>query len=71
MVRAAVAGIAGRMGSRIAQLVRETEGIELGAGFERPDHPGVGRDIGEVIGAGRLEKPVAARIQDVLQEVDV
>jgi len=71
MVRAAVAGIAGRMGSRIAQLVRETEGIDLVAGFERPDHPGVGRDIGEVIGAGRLEKPVAARIQDVLQEVDV
>ena len=71
MVRAAVAGIAGRMGSRIAQLVRETEGIDLVAGFERPDHPCVGRDIGEVIGAGRLEKPVAARIQDVLQEVDV
>ena len=37
MVHAAVAGVAGRMGSRIAQLIRETDGIELCGGFEYPN----------------------------------
>jgi 4-hydroxy-tetrahydrodipicolinate reductase len=71
MVRTAVAGGAGRMGSRIAQLVRETDGLELVAGFERPDHPQIGSDIGEVIGVGSLGLTVAAGIQEILERVDV
>jgi 4-hydroxy-tetrahydrodipicolinate reductase len=71
MVRAAVAGIAGRMGSRVAQLVRETSGIELVAGFERPDHSMVGRDVGEVIGSAPLGIQVAAGIHKVLPSCDV
>jgi 4-hydroxy-tetrahydrodipicolinate reductase len=71
MVRTAVAGIAGRMGSRVAQLVRETAGLELVAGFERPDHPLVGKDLGEVMGAERLNLVVAAGIQQVLEQADV
>jgi 4-hydroxy-tetrahydrodipicolinate reductase len=71
MVRTAVAGIAGRMGSRIAQLVRESDGLELVAGFERPDHPLVGQDLGEVMGAGRLNLIVAAGIQQILEQADV
>jgi 4-hydroxy-tetrahydrodipicolinate reductase len=71
MVRAAVAGVAGRMGSRIAQLVRETDGLELVGGFERPDHPQIGRDLGEVIGVGRLGMSVAAGIQEILERVEV
>ncbi len=50
MVKAAVAGIGGRMGSRIAQILGETEGIELAGGVERPGHPVVGRDIGPLAG---------------------
>ena len=71
MVRAAVAGIAGRMGSRIAQLVRETPGIQLVAGFERPDHPMVGKDVGEVIGVAPLGIQVAGGIHEVLAMCDV
>ncbi|HAA01804.1 MAG TPA: 4-hydroxy-tetrahydrodipicolinate reductase [Syntrophobacteraceae bacterium] len=71
MVRAAVAGIAGRMGSRIAQLVQETQGIELVAAFERSDHPMVGKDAGEVIGSAALGIPVAGSIHQVLDACDV
>lgn len=71
MVRAAIAGIAGRMGSRIAQLVRETSGIELVAGFERLDHPLVGKDLGEAIGTSPLGIQVSAGIQEVLGSCDV
>ena len=71
MVRAAIAGIAGRMGSRIAQLIGETEGIELAAGFEHPDHPRIGKDISEVTGGAPSGLLVAGTIQAVLDKADV
>jgi 4-hydroxy-tetrahydrodipicolinate reductase len=71
MVYAAVAGIAGRMGSRIGQLIRETEGIELVGGFERTDHPAVGKDLAEVLGGASMARGVASRIEDVLDDADV
>lgn len=71
MVRAAVAGIAGRMGSRIAGLITKTEGIQLAGGFERPQHPRAGTDIGDLIGTGKLGLPVATDISEVLDGCDV
>lgn len=71
MVRAAVAGIAGRMGTRIAQIIRESDGIELAGGFERGDHPMVGKDISEVMGGAPTGLSIEGSIRDVLQKVDV
>jgi 4-hydroxy-tetrahydrodipicolinate reductase len=71
MVRAAVAGIAGRMGSRIAQLIRETEGIELAGGFEQAGHSAVGREIAELIGGSPTGLAVANSIEAVLHAADV
>ncbi|SFN08569.1 4-hydroxy-tetrahydrodipicolinate reductase [Thermodesulforhabdus norvegica] len=45
MIRVAVAGIAGRMGSRIAQLVSEAEDLTLVGCWERKDHPLVGKPL--------------------------
>jgi 4-hydroxy-tetrahydrodipicolinate reductase len=59
------------MGSRIAQLIKETEGIELVAGFEHPDHRLVGRDISEAIGGSPTGKVIQGGIRDVLDSVDV
>ena len=71
MIRVAVAGVAGRMGSRIAQLVGETEGIELVGGFERPDHPAVGRELAECIGGTGTGLRVSGSIAEVLKGADV
>lgn len=71
MVRAAVAGIAGRMGTRIAQLIIETEGIDLVGGFERSDHPMVGKDISEAIGGAPTGRLIAGAIEEVLDSADV
>ncbi len=71
MVRAAVAGIAGRMGSRIAQLVRESDGIELVGVFEHPAHPAVGKDVAEVIGGSPGGIKICGNISEVLEEADV
>lgn len=71
MIRAAVAGIAGRMGSRIAQLICETDGIELAGGFEYPQHRNIGRDISDVIGGSPTGMLIGGGIEDVLDTADV
>ena len=54
-----VAGAAGRMGSRIIALHREA-GLRLAAALEAPGHRALGRDAGEVAGAGVLGVPLTA-----------
>ncbi len=71
MVRAAIAGIGGRMGSRIAQLIRETDGIEFAGGFEYPGYPKIGVDISEIIGGSPMGFPVRGSIEEVLDSADV
>ena len=53
-VKAIVVGAAGKMGGRIIHIIQETPSIELDQAIERPDHPSLGRDIGEVIGLGKM-----------------
>jgi 4-hydroxy-tetrahydrodipicolinate reductase len=71
MVKAIVAGAAGRMGARIIHTIRQTEGISLAAAFERADHPAVGNDIGEVTGLGSLGLRIAPDLKSVLDVGDV
>jgi 4-hydroxy-tetrahydrodipicolinate reductase len=49
-----VAGAAGRMGSRVVALARESPGLRVVGAVEAPGHPALGRDAGEVAAAGRL-----------------
>jgi 4-hydroxy-tetrahydrodipicolinate reductase len=49
-----VNGACGRMGQRIVQLAAEDPQLAVGAALDAPTHPQRGRDIGEVIGAGKL-----------------
>ena len=53
-----VGGAAGRMGSRIIALHRETPGLRLVAALEASGHPGLGRDAGETAGVGVLGVPI-------------
>lgn len=70
-IKAAVAGIGGRMGSRIAQILRESDGITLAGGLERADHPMLGWDIGTLTGAQPCGVSVDHNPQAVLQSCDV
>lgn len=69
-IKAIVVGAAGRMGSRIIHIIKETPSIELHQAVERPDHPSIGRDIGEIIGLGSLgitlEKELSKEGGDVI-----
>ena len=57
-VKAIVVGAAGKMGGRIIHIINETPSIELSQAIERPDHSAIGRDIGEIIGLGKMGIPL-------------
>jgi 4-hydroxy-tetrahydrodipicolinate reductase len=71
MVRAIVAGAAGRMGGRLVHAIRQSRDVELVAAFERPGHPCVNQDVGQVVGLGSLGLKVAGSLQEVVNQGDV
>ena len=54
VIGAIVVGAAGRMGGRLIQAIKESPSMKLSGAVERPDHPSIGADIGELHGLGRL-----------------
>ena len=71
MVKAIVAGAAGRMGGRIVHLMEAADGIRLVGAVERPEHPAVGKDVGEVVGLPAKGVKVAASLKEVLPQGEV
>lgn len=66
MIEVVVAGAAGRMGGRIVALARETADVRVVAALERPGHPALGRDAGEIAGTGPFGVKIAADPKPVL-----
>jgi 4-hydroxy-tetrahydrodipicolinate reductase len=52
MIKIAIHGVCGRMGSRIASLILTDQELKLVAALERPEHPSIGKDIGITTGCG-------------------
>ncbi|MGE5892699.1 MAG: 4-hydroxy-tetrahydrodipicolinate reductase [bacterium] len=71
MVRVAVAGAAGRMGSRIATQAVENPAIELVGAFERSGHEKIGEDIGTVIGIGKTGVKLSGTVDESMKDADV
>src|SRR3989442_6843882 len=59
MADVVVAGAGGRMGSRVVACLREEPELRLVAALESPGHPALGRDAGELAGAGHLGVPLS------------
>ena len=71
MIKAIVSGPAGRMGGRIIHMIEAAAGITLAGAFERPGHPAVDKDVGEVVGLPAMGLKVADYLHEVLGEGDV
>lgn len=71
MVNIIVAGAAGRMGSRIINVIGQTDGVKLTGAFEHPDSPSVGQDAGVAAGIGAIGIKIANSINDVIAKGDV
>ncbi|HEX8913037.1 MAG TPA: 4-hydroxy-tetrahydrodipicolinate reductase [Humisphaera sp.] len=62
MTTLAITGAAGRMGQRLVALARQDKDLSLVAAIERPDHPALARDAGEVAGIGPIGISVSAEL---------
>jgi 4-hydroxy-tetrahydrodipicolinate reductase len=67
VIELVVAGAAGRMGGRIVALARDAPDLRVVGAFERPGHPALGRDVGEVAGGGAIGVPIVAEPGDLLR----
>jgi len=56
----AVTGVSGRMGQMLVHAVAERDDAVLAGATERPDHPWIGRDLGECMG----RKPTGITVSD-------
>ncbi|HUU41642.1 MAG TPA: 4-hydroxy-tetrahydrodipicolinate reductase [Desulfatiglandales bacterium] len=71
MIHAVVAGAAGRMGGRIIHMIQKSKDIKLSGAFERPDHPAIGKDVGELIGLGKINIYLKGAIGEAMGGSDV
>jgi 4-hydroxy-tetrahydrodipicolinate reductase len=71
MIKAIIAGAAGRMGRRIISMVHQSPDIVLAGAFERPDHPMVNEDAGQVAGVGELGVKIGGALKDVIDQGEV
>ncbi|GJQ60258.1 MAG: 4-hydroxy-tetrahydrodipicolinate reductase [Candidatus Scalindua sp. AMX11] len=49
MIKIAINGVCGRMGTRIAELVAKDRGLELVAALEDKNHDNIGKDLGQIV----------------------
>lgn len=63
VLQAVVVGAAGRMGGRIIHMIQEVPSLKVLRAIERPDHPSIGKDVGEVVGLGRLGIPLEGELE--------
>jgi len=68
VIRACVAGVGGKMGSRILNALRAEEDFVVSGAFEKPESPQIGLDAGILSGAGPLEVTIAASIEKALEK---
>jgi len=71
MIDLAIAGAAGRMGRYLLDACRQAEGMRCTVALEHPDSLFIGADAGEVAGIGRLDTPIVADLQLVVDRFDV
>ncbi len=70
-VKLIVCGAAGRMGRRIINCAGSEPDLKVVGAVDRPGHPDLGRDAGELSGVGRIGCPLTDSLAGVIGEGDV
>ncbi|MBI4229076.1 MAG: 4-hydroxy-tetrahydrodipicolinate reductase [Deltaproteobacteria bacterium] len=71
MIKVLVTGAAGRMGRRIISLLLHEDDMEVVAATEVGGHPCIGKDVGEIIGLGKLDVLVSDNLDKAASKADV
>ncbi|MEO7222097.1 MAG: 4-hydroxy-tetrahydrodipicolinate reductase, partial [Devosia sp.] len=70
-LRVAIAGAGGQMGQANVRAVAAAPGLVLHSAFDRPDSTAIGRDAGELAGAGVLGVAIGGDAGTALEGADV
>lgn len=67
MLGVIVCGAAGRMGSTLVRLIRESDGLRLAGAVEWSRSPQIDKDAGEVAGVGKIGVPIVSQLAPLLR----
>ena len=70
-LRVAIAGAGGKMGQANIRAVAANAGLVLHSAFDRPDSSTIGRDAGELSGAGKLNVVIGSDAEAALEGAEV
>jgi len=70
VIKVAITGALGRMGSNIIKTINQQDDMKVVAAFEVPNHPKKGEDVGKLIGIGEIGVPLSTsdELDAVLKE---
>jgi 4-hydroxy-tetrahydrodipicolinate reductase len=71
MIKVIVAGAAGRMGSRLVALIKESTALTLVGAIEGKGHQALGQDAGEAAGVGKIGVPITDDLPLLLDRGEV
>lgn len=71
MIKTAVTGACGRMGSGISRFVFNQKDMKLTAAIENSGHPNIGKDIGEILGLGKINLLLTDSLKKNIEDIDV
>lgn len=71
MIKVIIAGAAGRMGLRVAQMVNQHPGLKYAAAFEAKGSPAIGRDAGQLLNGEKNGVIIGEGIEAVIDRGDV
>ena len=71
MIRIAIVGVSGRMGTVLCKAAQQSNGTTLAAAISRPNSLTIGKDAGELSGLGTLGIKVVDDLSAVIDDFDV
>ena len=71
MIRIAIVGVSGRMGTVLCKAAQQSNGTTLAAAISRPNSLTIGKDAGELAGIGTLGIKVVDELSAVIDDFDV
>ena len=71
MIKVVVTGAAGRMGSRLVSLVKDSAFLTLAGAVESKGHHALGEDSGEVAGCGHTGVPIVEDLSSLMERGEV
>jgi 4-hydroxy-tetrahydrodipicolinate reductase len=71
MIKAIVVGACGRMGRLLVSGIAQDDDMELVGAVEAPGVPNIGKDAGEIAGAGSLGVKIVDDLSEVIEKGDV